>query len=186
MMTWEAGHWAWNGTTWDWTEGHYVQRPAPTAVWEPGHWAQETSGGYAARARRPPWRIAVGEAKMKLSHRAWLILPGLVTLAACGAPPPPPQTTQVIVQPPPQVQVVPAVAPMPPPAPHAELVPPPPAGGPEVWQPGHWNYTGMVGNPWVWVGGQYVPAPAGSTTWVPGRWAQQPTGGWVWLEGHWA
>ncbi|HTB44649.1 MAG TPA: hypothetical protein VK741_13550 [Acetobacteraceae bacterium] len=46
MMTWEAGHWAWNGTTWDWTEGHYVQRPAPTAVWEPGHWAQESTGGY--------------------------------------------------------------------------------------------------------------------------------------------
>ena len=53
---------------------------------------------------------------------------------------------------------------MPPPPPHAELVPPPPQGvGPEVWQPGHWNYTGVAGNPWVWVGGQYVPAPAGST-----------------------
>jgi WXXGXW repeat (2 copies) len=46
VMTWEAGHWAWNGTTWDWTEGHYVQRPQPTAVWEPGHWAQESTGGY--------------------------------------------------------------------------------------------------------------------------------------------
>jgi len=46
MMTWGAGHWTWNGTTWDWTEGHYIQRPVPTAVWEPGHWAQETTGGY--------------------------------------------------------------------------------------------------------------------------------------------
>jgi hypothetical protein len=46
MMTWEPGHWSWNGTTWDWTEGQYVQRPAPAAVWEPGHWAQQASGGY--------------------------------------------------------------------------------------------------------------------------------------------
>jgi|SRR5580692_4142626 hypothetical protein len=46
MMTWETGHWAWNGVNWDWTEGHYVQRPVPTAVWEPGHWAQEATGGY--------------------------------------------------------------------------------------------------------------------------------------------
>jgi hypothetical protein len=46
VMTWEEGHWAWNGTSWDWTEGHYVQRPEPTAVWEPGHWAQEETGGY--------------------------------------------------------------------------------------------------------------------------------------------
>jgi len=60
---------------------------------------------------------------MNRSHQAWLVLPGLLTLAACGGPPPP-QTTQVIVQPPPQVQVAPVVAPMPPPPPHAELVPP--------------------------------------------------------------
>jgi hypothetical protein len=46
VMTWEAGHWAWNGAAWDWTEGHYVQRPAANAVWEPGHWAQEATGGY--------------------------------------------------------------------------------------------------------------------------------------------
>ena len=46
VMTWEAGHWAWNGTTWDWHDGHYVQRPAPAAVWEPGHWARESTGGY--------------------------------------------------------------------------------------------------------------------------------------------
>ncbi|HEY1933617.1 MAG TPA: hypothetical protein VGG99_16515 [Acetobacteraceae bacterium] len=46
VMTWHAGHWMWNGSNWSWEEGHYVQRPAPTAVWEPGHWSQESSGGY--------------------------------------------------------------------------------------------------------------------------------------------
>jgi hypothetical protein len=46
-MSWQAGHWAWNGTAWSWEEGHYVQAPQPSAVWEPGHWAQQAgSGGY--------------------------------------------------------------------------------------------------------------------------------------------
>jgi hypothetical protein len=43
---WHPGHWSWNGSGWDWAEGHYVQRPQPTAVWEPGHWTQQSSGGY--------------------------------------------------------------------------------------------------------------------------------------------
>ena len=46
VVSWQAGHWAWDGTTWHWDEGHYVQAPAPTAVWEPGHWAAQMSGGY--------------------------------------------------------------------------------------------------------------------------------------------
>jgi len=46
VMTWQAGHWAWNGANWDWVDGRYVQRPQPTAVWEPGHWAQDPNGSY--------------------------------------------------------------------------------------------------------------------------------------------
>jgi hypothetical protein len=46
VMTWQTGHWAWNGTAWAWVDGQYVQRPQPTAQWEPGHWAQGTGGGY--------------------------------------------------------------------------------------------------------------------------------------------
>ena len=45
VLTWQAGHWAWNGTAWTWDQGHYVQRPQPTAVWEPGHWSEQ-HGGY--------------------------------------------------------------------------------------------------------------------------------------------
>lgn len=45
-VTWVEGHWTWNGTGWVWHNGHYVTRPAATAVWEPGHWKQRASGGY--------------------------------------------------------------------------------------------------------------------------------------------
>ena len=45
-MSWQAGHWGWNGTTWVWDEGHYVQTPQAQAVWEPGHWEQQPTGGY--------------------------------------------------------------------------------------------------------------------------------------------
>lgn len=45
VMTWEAGHWVWNGTGWNWQDGHYVQRPSTAAVWEPGHW-QQSNGGW--------------------------------------------------------------------------------------------------------------------------------------------
>ncbi len=46
VLTWQAGHWAWDGTNWAWVEGGYVQRPQPTAQWEPGHWEQQTTGAY--------------------------------------------------------------------------------------------------------------------------------------------
>jgi hypothetical protein len=46
MMSWQAGHWNWNGATWEWQEGQYVQAPQAAAVWEPGHWSQQASGGY--------------------------------------------------------------------------------------------------------------------------------------------
>jgi hypothetical protein len=45
-MYWRPGHWMWDGASWSWTEGQYVERPAPQAVWEPGHWSQRPDGGY--------------------------------------------------------------------------------------------------------------------------------------------
>ena len=36
----------WDGASWAWSQGQYVERPAPQAVWEPGHWAQQPTGGY--------------------------------------------------------------------------------------------------------------------------------------------
>jgi hypothetical protein len=45
-LTWQAGHWVWDGTAWSWKEGRYVQSPQPAAVWEPGHWQPQSKGGY--------------------------------------------------------------------------------------------------------------------------------------------
>jgi hypothetical protein len=46
VMYWRPGHWMWDGASWSWSQGQYVERPAPQAVWEPGHWVQRPSGGY--------------------------------------------------------------------------------------------------------------------------------------------
>ena len=46
VMYWRPGHWMWDGASWAWSQGQYVERPAPQAVWEPGHWVQQPTGGY--------------------------------------------------------------------------------------------------------------------------------------------
>jgi hypothetical protein len=46
---WQPGHWDWNGSSWVWVEGSYIQRvlqPTATAVWVPGQWVMQASGGY--------------------------------------------------------------------------------------------------------------------------------------------
>ncbi len=46
---WQPGHWNWNGASWVWVDGTYMQRvqqPSSTAVWVPGQWVQQTTGGY--------------------------------------------------------------------------------------------------------------------------------------------
>jgi hypothetical protein len=119
---------------------------------------------------------------------------GVLALSACdrgrdaktAMTQPPPATIEAPPRPV-TLNVPPPTAPTRPPPVHAELVPPPPAGGgPMVWQPGHWDYTGKTGNPWAWHHGHYEPPPQGETTWVPGRWSHVPNGSWIWLHGHWA
>jgi hypothetical protein len=39
-VVWEPGHWHWNGTTYVWIRGHYVERTAAGARWVPGEWVQ--------------------------------------------------------------------------------------------------------------------------------------------------
>ena len=46
VMYWRPGHWMWDGASWSWSQGQYVERPAPQAVWQPGHWVQRPTGGY--------------------------------------------------------------------------------------------------------------------------------------------
>jgi hypothetical protein len=105
-----------------------------------------------------------------------------MALSACATSQPQPQ--RIVVQTAPAV--APVVVPGPPPPPMGELVPPPPqATTPVAWQPGHWRYSGALGNPWTWQPGQYVSVPTGQSAWTPGQWVQTAAG-WTWVEGHWS
>jgi hypothetical protein len=45
---WQPGHWNWNGASWVWVDGTYMQRvqqPSAAATWVPGQWVQQTAGG---------------------------------------------------------------------------------------------------------------------------------------------
>jgi hypothetical protein len=46
VVYWQPGHWIWDGSSWSWQEGQYVDPPTPQAVWEPGGWVQQPAGGY--------------------------------------------------------------------------------------------------------------------------------------------
>ena len=71
-------------------------------------------------------------------------------------------------------------APIPPPL--AETMPNPPVSPvPEMWQPGHWDWTGSS---YVWVPGQYVEATGHGGTWMPGWW-EKTDSSWVWHSAHW-
>src|ERR1051326_1445574 len=73
------------------------------------------------------------------------------------------------------------VAPGAPPALQTEVVPPAP-NDLVVWNPGHWNWTGMD---WVWEPGHYMTRVQTTAMWQPGHWEVQPAGGYMWVEGHW-
>ncbi len=38
VSIWTPGHWEWNGRSYFWVGGHYVERPEPGLFWEPGRW----------------------------------------------------------------------------------------------------------------------------------------------------
>jgi len=109
---------------------------------------------------------------------AELSVPGVVPAQTAAAVPTPTPPT-----PPPFPVLVATVPPQPPPVP-VQTVPASPGGG-AVWQPGHWQWTGVTGSEWQWAPGQYVVPPTAMSQWVPGHWEQRPQG-WVWVDGHWA
>ena len=43
-VVWHPGHWSWDGTSYVWVAGHWVDRPYANAVWEPGHWVDRGNG----------------------------------------------------------------------------------------------------------------------------------------------
>ena len=42
---WQRGHWRWNGASYYWVPGHWVQRPSPGVVWVEPSW-QNRNGGW--------------------------------------------------------------------------------------------------------------------------------------------
>ena len=157
------------------------------AAGDVGPWSLGNAGNRRLRVgRRALGRLTgIGESDMTRTYFALLAVSAMVALSGCGNSAPQPQPSTIVIQPA-QPRVAAVVAPTPPPPPQSELVPPPPPGsGPVVWQPGHWAYTGVAGNPWSWVSGEYVMPPPGEATWIPGQWQQTPDGTWMWVTGHW-
>ncbi|MBV9537624.1 MAG: YXWGXW repeat-containing protein [Acidisphaera sp.] len=71
----------------------------------------------------------------------------------------------------------------PPPAILVETIPPPPVSGdPQIWQPGHWDWTGSS---YAWSQGLWVSRAAHGSVWQQGYWT--PVNGvWTWVPAHWA
>ncbi len=68
------------------------------------------------------------------------------------------------------------------PAPRYERVPPPP-GRAYMWEPGHWQWTGVQ---YAWIDGRYVPRHPSYGRYVPGHWQFSPRAGhYVWRPAHW-
>lgn len=43
-QVWRKGYWDFDGTTFFWVSGYFIDRPSPTAVWTPDRWEQRTFG----------------------------------------------------------------------------------------------------------------------------------------------
>ncbi len=73
--------------------------------------------------------------------------------------------------------------PLDPPPPYAETLPLPPVTEEQlIWQPGHWDWTGVG---YTWRDGRYVPQAGHGTQWQPGYWAHGEDGVWRWVPAHW-
>ena len=51
----------------------------------------------------------------------------------------------------------------------------------DVWQPGHWQWTG---HRYRWVPGHYIRAPYRGARWQDGRWDHRGNG-YAWTDGRW-
>lgn len=43
-LTWQPGHWNWNGSGYVWQKGEYVPAAGHGKLFQPGYWAQTPSG----------------------------------------------------------------------------------------------------------------------------------------------
>jgi hypothetical protein len=44
-LTWQPGHWDWNGSSYTWAPGQYVDLGGHPGNWQPPYW-QQTGGGW--------------------------------------------------------------------------------------------------------------------------------------------
>jgi hypothetical protein len=44
QFVWDSGHWSWNGASYVWVDGRYVERPRTEAMWIAGHWTSRDGG----------------------------------------------------------------------------------------------------------------------------------------------
>jgi len=43
-QVWRAGYWDYDGRQFNWVEGHFIERPDPTAAWSPDRWERRAFG----------------------------------------------------------------------------------------------------------------------------------------------
>ncbi|MGE4352231.1 MAG: hypothetical protein AB7E52_08600 [Bdellovibrionales bacterium] len=43
-QVWRTGYWDYDGLTFTWVPGHFINRPDPTASWTPDRWEQRSFG----------------------------------------------------------------------------------------------------------------------------------------------
>jgi hypothetical protein len=105
---------------------------------------------------------------LKRSTLALALVAGLAALGAGGA-------AQAA-----SVRIGIGFAPYGPPPPRHEYVPYH-HGRYDVWQPGHWEWTG---HRYRWVSGHYIRAPYRGAQWTDGRWEHRGQG-YYWNDGRW-
>ncbi|GAC1343174.1 MAG: hypothetical protein NVSMB18_18500 [Acetobacteraceae bacterium] len=96
-----------------------------------------------------------------MKSAAFLALAGLVAVQGCAVAPPghPPV----------------------PPIPAEQVMSPPPSRTAQIWQPGHFDWTGAQ---YVWVPGAWVQRAGHGTLWQDGYWEPAAQGS-VWVPAHW-
>jgi hypothetical protein len=45
-LTWQPGHWRWNGRAYVWVAGRWIEHPVPGLQWVPGHWIWRAGVGW--------------------------------------------------------------------------------------------------------------------------------------------
>lgn len=171
-FTWVAGFWAWGGSQFNWTPGHWERPPQPAAQWEAPQWQNE-GRGYRFRPGR--WRAQNQGVVVQPAPAVPIAQPvGQPTTVIVGQP-------VGVAQQPVQAVGVPVMNGIP-------VAPPPPryerpmrAGPGQVWIAGYWTWNGTQH---VWTPGHVEAAPRRGARWSQPRWMRRGRA-WVFTPGAW-